>query len=564
MSRLALTKARAKATRHGWDSAWIRTELDVRAVLDGGCRYDLARAQRVVNFFDKVLHHVNSATGTTEQFRLLDWQDTGFLRPLFGWVRADGTRRYRRAGLWVPKKNGKSTLAAGLELYMLMADGEPAAEVYSAANDRAQASIIYTHAAHMVELSPILKERIGKRGIIRSTKTIHDAQTGSIFRALSADAPTKEGLNTHALIVDEIHAMRDRALWDSLVYGGASRRQPLIASISTAGVYDITAIGWEQYRYARDIATGVNDRDWSFFAVIYEAKPDDDWMADETARKANPSYGVTVQVDALREECVEAQMDPQKENTFRRYRLNQWVQQATRWIPIETWDKNHVHAIDKPGLRGRESFVGMDLASVRDLTAAVILTRCPHDDEAVDVTARFWIPHDALADPRNRNAVLYQQWHREGLLETTPGSATDYDFIEAAIVAEAKHFAVQVVAIDALFQGQSVANHLEAHGIPMAGIGQTPKAQGPATKEFQRLWLEHRVHHGGHPILRWMADNVEVKADADGNLKIVKPNHHMDPRKVDGISALVNAVDALMRARATPEPQYQMLILGGR
>jgi phage terminase large subunit-like protein len=560
----ALTKARAKAAAQGWDPARIRTELDVRAVLDGGCRYDQSRAERVVLFFSNVLHHVNSATGQTEAFKLLDWQRDAFLRPLFGWVRPDGTRRYRRAGLWVPKKNGKSTLAAGLELYMLVADGEPAAEVYSAANDRAQAGIIYGHAARMIELSPILMNRITKKGIIRSTKTIHDKTSGSIFRALSADAPTKEGLNTHALIVDEIHAMKDRALWDSLVYGGASRRQPLIASISTAGVYDITGIGWEQYRYARDIASGVNDRDWSFFSLIYEAPADADWTSEDVHKACNPSWGATVKPDAMREECVEAQQDPQKENTFKRYRLNLWVQQATRWIPLEQWDRNNVHAIDRTALHGLPTYAGMDLASVRDLTALVLLTRCPSDPDAVDVSARFWIPADALSDPRNRNAVLYQQWHRMGLLETTPGSATDYDFIEAAVIAEAKHFSIKAIAIDALFQGQSVANHLDANGLLVVGIGQTPKAQGPATKEFQRLWLEKRVHHGGHPILRWMADNVEVKADADGNIKLVKPNHAMDPRKIDGIAAMVNAVDALMREQAVPEPKYQMVILGGR
>lgn len=558
----AIVKAQARASKQGWNPAWVRTELDARAVLDAGCWYDERPARRVVNFFHNVLRHVDSAKGVTGPFRLMPWQRDEFILPLFGWVRSDGTRRYRRGGLWVPKKNGKSTMTAGLELYMLVGDEEPAAEVYSAANDRSQAGIIHGHAMRMVELSPLLLQRITKKGLIRSTKTIYDKKSGSTFKALSADAPTKEGLNIHALIVDEIHAMKSRVLWDTLIYGGAARRQPLILSISTAGVYDIASIGWEQYRYARDIATGVNDRDWSFFSLIYEAAQDEDWTQEATWRKANPSYGATVKIDGLREECTEAQADPQKENTFRRYRLNQWVQQATRWIPLELWDANNVHPVDRAALRGRRTYCGVDIGAVRDLTCAAYLTQCPHDPDAVDITARFWCPEDALSDPRNPNAVLYQQWKRGGFLETTPRPTTDYDFVEARILEDAQFFDLRVIGIDRLFQGQQVQNHLEAEGLTVLAIGQGYLGQAPPMKEFERLWRSKKIHHGGHPILRWMADNTEVKPDPAGNLKITKPKHHNDPRKVDGIQAIVNAVDPLTREVPDVEPQYQVMFFG--
>lgn len=535
-------------------------------MLDHGCSYQEEPAQRVVNFFHNVLHHTDSSKGTTGKFKLLKWQEQLLIRPLFGWQRPNGTRRYRRGGLWVPKKNGKSTLAAGLELYLLVGDREPAAEVYSAANDRQQAGIIHGHAMRMVQLSPMLLKRITQKGLIPSTKTIYDKQTGSVFKALSADVPTKEGLNIHGLIVDEIHAMKMRALWDTLIYGGASRRQPMALSISTAGVYDIMSIGWEQYRYARDIASGVNDRDFSFFGLIYEADPADDWKAEAIWRKANPSYGDTVNVDAIAEECAEAQVDPQKENSFRRYRLNQWVQQATRWIPLEAWDANNVHPIERAKLRGMVSYAGLDIGAVSDLTALVIATKCPIDPEAIDITARFWVPEAALSDTRNRNAQLYQQWKKQGWLETTPGTSTNYDFIEAAILEEAAHFDLKVIGIDRLFQGQQVQNHLIEHmgADHVVPIGQGFVGQGPPMKEFHRLWLANKVHHGGNPILRWMADNVEVISDPTGWLKITKPHNHNDPRKVDGIQALVNAIDPLTREQHKPVPKHQIYIFGGR
>lgn len=559
---LSLQRARERATKDGWDASLVRSEVDARAVVDEGCYYDEAAARRVLNFFTNILHHEDTSAGTTGPFKLLPWQEHELIRPLFGWKRRDGTRRYRRAGIWVPKKNGKSTLAAGLELYMLIADKEPSAGVYSAANDRQQAGIIHGHAVRMVELSPILAKRIGKRGIIRSTKTIYDAESGSTFKALSADAPTKEGLNIHALIVDELHGLKNRAYWDTLVYGGASRRQPLMVSISTAGVYDIMTIAWEQYTYARDIANGNNDTDWSFFPLIYEAGTEDDWREAETHRKANPSYGVTVRIDTLEEECREAQVEPRKESAFRRYRLNQWPQQMTRWIPLEQWDANHSHPVTRQALAGALTFGGMDLGAVSDITAAVLLCACPHDPEAVDVLLRCWLPDAVMQDQHNRNIDLYRQWVEQGLLTVTPGQSTNYKWIEQATIEDAKYFNFKVIALDALFQGQQVANNLADEGIDVVAIGQGPRSQGPPMKEFERMWLACKIHHGGHPILRWMADNVEVKADEYGNLKIVKPNSRNDPRKVDGIQALVNAIDARSR-HSEREPEFHMSFVGG-
>lgn len=561
-----IQKARNRADRHLWDGSWIRSEIDARAVLDAGCYFDMKAAQRVVNFFHRLLRHAEGEWAG-KAFSLLDWQRDELVLPLFGWKRADQTRRHRRGGIWIPKKNGKSTILSGIAGYLHIGDEEPGAEVYSAANDRAQAGIIFKHYRRMVESSPLLLKRIGRDNIIPSTKTIYDTQTGSTFMSLSADAPTKEGLNIHGLIVDEIHAMKSRTLWDTLIYGGAARRQPLVLSISTAGVYDIGTIGWEQYSYAKSVLDGTNDADWSFFALVYEAGRDDDWTSPETWKKANPSYGHTVKIDALTEECREAQSQPRKQNAFRRYRLNQWVQQATRWIPLEQWDANWDALTHEPvtaeTMAGKTSDGGLDLGSVSDLSAWLQVFECESDPDAVDVLAQFWIPAAALTNEKNPNRALYQQWVKDGWLKITPGSVTDYDFIQAAIVADAQVFNLRGMSIDRLFQGQQLSIRLAEEGIEVFPLGQGFLGQGPPTKEFERKWTAGKVHHGGNPILRWMADNVEVKADPAGNLKIVKPNHHNDPRKVDGMTALVGAFDRYSRnvgdgRSVWEDPTYEM------
>ena len=532
-----------------------------------GCWFDEAAAEHVVEFFRKYLRHSKGRQWAGQPFHLLPWEDDA-LRRLFGWKRADETRRYRRGGIWIPKKNGKSTLAAGIELYMLVGDDEPGAEVYIGANDRAQAGIIYTEAANMVRRSMDLRKRLSP---VDSRKTIAYPGMNALLQAMSSDVATKEGLNAHAVIIDELHAMRARAFWDAIWYAGASRQQPLMLSISTAGVYDPNSIGWEQYQYAKGVIAGGKPgddgiKDWAFFAMVYEADPKDDWRSPTTWKKANPSFGVTIDPQTFAEECREAQAEPRKENTFKRYRLNMWVQQVTRWIPLETWDANDVHPVAAEALHGAPAEGGLDLGSVSDLSAFVKLFDCPHDPDALDVVARFWVPEDALKEEeetidgkkrrnnRNPNAQLYQQWVKDGYLETTPGNVTDYDFIEAAILEDAQTFELRTVAIDRLFQGQEVSNHLMNEGVNVVAIGQGFLSMGAPMKEFERRWTSKRIHHGGNPILRWMAGNCEVKQDPHGNLKIVKPNSSNDPRKVDGLVALVEALAMVTQRNEEPVP----------
>src|SRR5262245_20846968 len=274
----------------------------------------------------------------------------------------------------------------------------------------------------MVEASPQLSARLS---VVRSTKRIVFHRTRSFYKALSADVPAKEGLNAHAVLIDELHAQKTRDLWDTLRYAGASRRQPLHLSITTAG-YDRHSICWEQHEYARQVLAGVIE-DLSFFAFIAAADPDDDWTLPEVWRKANPSFGVTISQEQFAEDCREAQESPAKENSFRRYRLNQWTEQEVRWLSMEKWDAN---AASPGNLDGRQCFAGLDLSSTTDVSALVLVFAC---DGRYAVLPFFWVPEDGARQRERRDRVPYRQWIRDGHMKATPGDVVDHDVIRRDI-----------------------------------------------------------------------------------------------------------------------------------
>lgn len=505
---------------------WVRTKSDEAAV-DAGCTFDLRAAERVRDFFRKFLRH-SKGEWAGQPFELLDWQWKDVVAPLFGWKRTNGTRRFRKAGIWVPKKNGKSSLCSAISLYMLVGDREPGAEVYNAAADRDQAGIVYNEAANMVDASESLSSRLE---LIRSQKRITYAATNSWLKALSADVPTKEGINWHLLVFDEIHAQKKRDLWDTLAYGGAARRQPLLLSISTAG-YDRDGIGYEQYSYAKSILEG-RSIDTAFFAYVAEAAQEDDWKSPEVWAKANPSLGVTIKLEDLEEACKEAQNSPAKENSFRRYRLNQWTEQDVRWLSIDKWD------LCKDGpqadLKGRECWAGLDLSSTLDTTALVLVVP---DGQDYDVLSWFWVPEEACKERERSNRTRFDEWIRRGHLQQTEGNAVDYDVIRAKVNELGTLYQIREIAFDP-WNGQQLATQLGGDGFNMVRFGQGYASMAEPTKELEKLVLEKRIRHGGHPVLRWMAGNVAVEMDAAGNLK---PSKKKSTEKIDGIVALVMAL----------------------
>lgn len=505
----------------------IRHAADERAESEGHW-FDERAAAKVVDFFARFLRH-SKGQWAGQPFELLDWQREQIIEPLFGWKRPDGTRRFRKAYVEVPKKNGKSALSSGLSLYMLCGDGEPGAEVYNAAADREQATIVFGEAANMVDQSPVLASRLR---VVRSTKRIVYQRQMSYLKALSADVPTKEGINWHLLTFDELHAQKTRHLWDTLAYGGAARRQPLLMAITTAG-YDKETICWEQHEYAQQILDGAI-YDPAFFAFISAADEKDDWTSPEVWRKANPSLGVTIPLSDMEDACREAQQSPRKQNAFRRYRLNQWTEQDVRWLDMDRWNQcdGEVEAIER-----KKCFAGLDLASTTDTASLVLLFPPDEDSTKWRAVLYCWVPENACKERERRNRVRLDQWIREGFIEQTPGDVIDYEYIRARLNVLKEEYDIVKVAIDR-WNATQLATQLQGDGFEVVFFGQGFASMSAPTKELEKLVLAGSLAHGGNPVMRWMAGNTSIEEDAAGNIKPSKAKSH---EKIDGIVALIMA-----------------------
>jgi phage terminase large subunit-like protein len=480
--------------------------------------FDEEAAERVCQFFEAYLVHTKGRWAGTP-FRLEEWQREEIIRPLFGWTRRDGTRKYREAYIEIPRKNGKSTLVSGIALYLLFGDGEPGAEIYSAAADRDQASIVHGQAKDMVEASKQLVKRceVFKRSIV-----IY--KTRSAYKVLSAEAYTKHGLNAHGVVIDELHAQPNRELVDVLTTSTGSRTQPLVVYITTAG-YDRESICWEKHEYARQVLEGIIE-DETFFAPVV-------WQ------KANPNLGVSVSRDYLEAECKKAMLVPAYQNTFRRLHLNQWTQQETRWLDMSAWD-----ACDRrlPELGGRECYAGLDLASTTDI-AALALVFPPQEDGLFYVMPYFWVPQENIVERSLQDRVPYDAWARDGLVEATPGNVIDYGAIMAKIEALGMAYHIREIAFDRWGAFQ-ISQQLDGAGFTMVPFGQGFASMSGPTKELLRLILDQKLAHGGHGVLRWMADNMVVKQDPAGN---VKPDKAKSREKIDGIVAMIMGLDRAIR-----------------
>lgn len=503
----------------------MKGKLDELAVSEG-CWYSKRAADHAVNFFNKFLCH-SKGEWAGKAFKLLEWQEWELIRPLFGWMRRDGTRRFRRAFVEIPKKNGKSTLGAGIALYLLKADGEKGAEVYSAAADHDQAAIVYREADSMVEQSPALKSMLLTT---RSTKIIADPVSRSFYKALSADVPTKEGLNIHGLIFDELHAQKQRNLWDTLKYGGASRRQPLFISITTAGV-DRQSVCFEQYEYAKRVLAGeVNDT--SFFGLIYEATMEDDWTLEKTWRKANPSYGITIKADQFESDFKEARDNVSAQNAFRRYRLNQWTQQEFRWIDMEQWKRCPSKAPEIP--KNAPFFGGLDLANSQDVAAFVQLFY----EQGFFLRCHFFIPEEKLWERVRKDRVRYDVWAQKGFLTVTRGNVVDEEAIIRDVLTACGGAKCREIAYDR-WNATNVVTKLADEGITMVPMGQGFASLNAPSKEFEKRIVSGTLNHGGNPVLEWMAGNVTTETDAAGN---IKPSKKKSREKIDGVVASVMAL----------------------
>ena len=499
--------------------------------------FDERKAQRVVRFIEALRHTKGEFHG--QPFHLLPWQEK-IIRDVFGTVRDDDPtmRQYTTAYIEIPKKNGKSELGAAIALNMLINDDEWKAEVYSCASDRQQAAIVFDVAVDMVRQSPALMKRVK---IIPSTRRMIYQPTGSIYQVLSSEVATKHGLNVSACIFDELHTQPTRALYDVMTQGsGDARRQPLWFFLTTAGT-DRNSICWEVHQKALDILEG-RKNDPRFYPVLFGLPDEADWTSEENWYRANPSLDHTITIDKVRDAFRKAQETPADENQFRQLRLNQWVKQSVRWMPMDKWDECG-GVVDPYALEGRACYAGLDLSSTSDLTALVLAFPPTSEDEPYRVLPFFWLPEETLSLRVRRDHVPYDQWARRGFIQTTEGNVVHYGFIERFICELGERYDIREIAHDR-WNATMMVQTLEDDGFTMVPFGQGFKDMSPPTKELMRLVLEHRLCHGGHPVLRWNMDNAYVRTDPAGNLKLDKEK---STEKVDGAVALVMALDRAQR-----------------
>lgn len=560
-----------------FDWRWIRTWNDVEAV-KRGCYFDENAGFYAVGFFRLLRHCVGEWAG--QPFEAHGWQKYDLLMPLFGWMRKSGTRRYRKAHIEIPKKNGKSMICSGLSLLLSIGDGEQSAEVYNAAGEKEQAEIVFGEAEKMAKASPYLD---GRMKWTPSRKRGEHLATSSTYRALSKEHKNKDGYKTSGLIVDELHMQQDRKLWDVLIYGGRTRRQPLFVSITTAGEYDPLSIGWEQHSYARRLLEGDGGigRDPYFFAYI-RSVPDDlkaRWQEPALWYRANPNLGVTIDFEQFQAEAEEAANMPSKVSSFQRYSLNIWVRTKESAFKIEKWNQRAVRGDGTERIRsvealaqGRRCFGGLDLAAVNDLCAAALwfppADYEPPAEEEEDGEVRapkveasdgappiedchllltwFWLPRENIGDLEKQHNAPYSLWAEEGWLNLTPGEVADYKQIRKDLIGIHETWNPERWNYDKWSAAQLITELTDSDGLPMVEFGQGFGWMNAPTKEFERLMIQGRIVHAAHPVMDWMVGNCQFDSDHEGRVKLVKRSRKL-AYKIDGPIASVEALDGGIR-----------------
>jgi len=533
----------------------LACERHLRDLADGaarGLRWDRASAQRAIDFFPAVLRHTKGKYAG-RPFELLGWEQF-VVGSIFGWKLGE-IRRFRTAFVSTARKNGKSTIEAGIGLKALIDENEPGAEIYSAATTKDQAKIVFSEAERMRAGSAALRRRI-----TQTTNNLAVLSTASWFRPLSADSSRMDGLNVFVALVDELHEHPDDGVITKLDTGMGARLQPLMYETTTAGV-NRTSICYQHWDFSIKVLEGVipavtADR---WFAYIATVDKDDDWQDELAWRKANPSLGSILKIEDLRAEVALSREMPSRQNAIRRLRLNEWTQQLVRWIDMDVWARG-AEPIDAEALRGRRCIAGLDLARVNDLSSLALLFPPVDPGERWKVLWRHWCPGDDIEARSRRDQAPYTVWRDQGHLIATEGNTTDFKFIEAAILELAGVYDIAELAFDRTFAGEIVRN-LADEGMTLVEFGQGFLSMGPASAEFTRKLLAGELQHGGDPVADWCASNVTVRTDPAGN---VKPDKERSIERIDPIVAVIMAV---RRSMAEESGIYGdgrgLLILGG-
>ncbi len=528
--------------------------------IDGDWGFHEARAQHAVDFFEKGLRHTKGRwAGKT--FTLTEWQRDDIIRPLFGTMRWDAqweewVRAYNIAWIELGRGNGKSELLAGIALLLLAADGEESAEVYGAASDREQAGLVFDVASRMVHLSPALRKRLK---VVDSRKTITHARSNSFYRIISADAAGNLGQAPHGIVFDEIIAQPDRHLFDALRTGMGKRTQPLMVCATTAGNNPASFAAAEH-----DFMMQVVEQPKlapSRFVFMRNTPKDADPFEEETWEAANPALGDFLNIQTLRDEAEEARADPTKENAFRQYRLNQWVSQVTRWMPLTLWDQS-AGMVDVPNLVGRPVVGGLDLAATTDLAALAWLFPPTEQGDPFDVLWRYWINEAQAGELDRRTGGQMSAWVRQGFVTVTEGEVIDYEVIHDHIEKDAERYDVRGLRIDR-WNSTATVTHLDGLGLPVHTVGSSYGDFSPGMKELFKLVKELKIRHGGNPVARWNVNSLDVKIDPNEMIKPVKPqDRQATSARIDGIVALIYAVGEWLRLESIISPKPAVINLG--
>ena len=530
---------------------WVRLACERqrmdRARTDWRWRFDATRAAHVCRFAEMMPHVKGEWARARGTLTLEPWQ-CFILTTVFGWVDEAGNRRFKKAYTEIPRKNAKSTLSSSVGLYLLTADGEPGAEVYSAATTRDQAKIVWGDAKAMATASPLFRRRFG---VETGAHAIFVPDENASFKPLSRDqGGNLDGLNLHGGIVDEFHGHKDRAIWDVLVTAMGARAQPLLWAITTAG-FDRSGICYEERSYVIKILDRVTEDD-EYFGVIYTIDADDDWADPANWRKANPNWGVSVKPEAIEREARKALQMASAQNNFLTKHLNVWVNADTAWMDMRAWEACEDRSLVIEDFAAEECILGLDLASKVDIADKV---RWFVRDGMHYVFAEHYLPERAVEMASNSQ---YDGWRREGWLTVTDGEVTDYDVIEEGIREDCARFQVRDCAFDP-FQATQLSGHLLADGVPMVEVRPTVLNFSEPMKQLEALVLSGKLRHNGDPVLTWMVSNVVCHRDAKDN---IYPRKERPENKIDGVVAMIMCLARHM-VSAAPAPEYQIMILGG-
>ncbi|MBS7738368.1 MAG: terminase large subunit [Chelatococcus sp.] len=524
----ARTKPQLAFAALGWD----------RAKAVEGAWYDHALAERVIEIWPTFFRHTEGRWAG-KPFHLTPWQAC-VVRLLVGWKMADGFRLFQRMFLWVGRKNGKTEFMAALSLLFWLLDGEMGGQAYAMARDEKQAKLVFDKAKRMIALSPAFAKRVQQ-----FKKSIYCPQLWAKFEVLSGNPEGKHGLSASVIVGDEMHEWRDDLLYNTLHQSIAARDQPIELLGSTAG-FKGRGYGWTLWEESLAILEGRRN-DPRSLVVIFAVPADADWSDESLWPLANPNLGISPKLEYLRDEAAKAADNPRLESNFRRYHLNQWVANESRWFPIHRWDACCLGPDSwrqrEDNMRGRACYGGLDLSRTRDVTA-LFWWFPPEDGGSVwDILCRFWVPEDTLEERVRRDRVKYDLWHREGALLTTPGDWVDQNAIKAAIQEDASRFDVRGIGYDP-WGATKLAQELLDEGAPMVEVRQGIPSLGEASVEFEKMVYAKTMDHGGHPVLRWMMENVVLHIDRNGNFK---PDKGKSSEKIDGIVAGVTGLALAMR-----------------